>query len=134
LAEFEVEEAGIEKGEVESWMAQFVEPETQFELVERRGNGLGLAFAVSYGWATQRERPTRSSSAPSACWRRGKFLLTTNTFFSDQRGEFAETEGLGLMVIAEDRALPRFIFHKDAWVCVDHPRQLKREDCLPRRK
>ena len=25
----------------------------------------------------------------------GKFLLTTNTFFSDQQGEFAETEGLG---------------------------------------
>ena len=24
----------------------------------------------------------------------GKFLLTTNTFFSDRRGKFAETEGL----------------------------------------
>jgi hypothetical protein len=38
-------------------------------------------------------------------------------------------------VIDEDRALPRFILHKDAWVCVDrNPRQLNRQDCLPRKK
>ena len=147
LAEFEIQEAGIEKGEVEleyrgayhwglpaveeeeevplrqshdfefqmgiterwmlsttlgtavpegeSWKAQFVELETQFELVERRGNGLGLAFAVGYGWATQQETANELEFGPIVELGAGKFLLTTNTFFSDQRGEFAETEGLG---------------------------------------
>jgi hypothetical protein len=79
----------------ESWKAQFVELETQFELVERRGNGLGLAFLVGYGWATQPETANELEFGPIIELGAGKFLLTTNTFFSDQRGEFAETEGLG---------------------------------------
>jgi hypothetical protein len=147
LAEFEIQEAGIEKGEVEleyrgayhwgfptveeeeevplrqshdfefqmgiterwmisttlgngvpegeSWRAQSVELETQFELIERHGNSLGLAFAVGYGWATQAETPNEVEFGPIMELAAGKFLLTTNTFFSDQRGEFAETEGLG---------------------------------------
>jgi hypothetical protein len=147
LAEFEIQEAGIEKGEVEleyrgayhwgltevdedeevplrqshdfefqmgiterwmisttlgtavpegeSWKTQSIEFETQFELVERHGNGLGLAFAVGYGWATQPETANEVEFGPIMELAAGKFLLTTNTFFSDQRGEFAETEGLG---------------------------------------
>jgi hypothetical protein len=81
--------------EGESWKAQFVELETQFELVERRGNGFGLAFAAGYGWATQPETANELEFGPIVELGAGKFLLTTNTFFSDQRGEFAETEGLG---------------------------------------
>ncbi|MGV1014122.1 MAG: hypothetical protein ACOYB4_04045 [Methyloceanibacter sp.] len=35
--------------------------------------------------------------------------------------------------VDEDRAIPRYILHKDKWVCVDrNPRQLNRRDCLPR--
>jgi hypothetical protein len=37
--------------------------------------------------------------------------------------------------IDEDRAIPRFVFYKDGWVCVDrNPRQLNRLDCRPRKK
>jgi hypothetical protein len=37
--------------------------------------------------------------------------------------------------VDEDRAIPRFILHKDHWVCVDrNPRQLNRRDCLPSKK
>jgi len=37
--------------------------------------------------------------------------------------------------IDEDRAIPRYVLLKDAWVCVDrNPRQVKRQDCLPRKK
>jgi hypothetical protein len=33
--------------------------------------------------------------------------------------------------IDADRAIPRFILHKDTWVCVDrNPRQLNRQDCF----
>lgn len=36
--------------------------------------------------------------------------------------------------VDEDRAIPRYILHKDHWVCVDrNPRQLNRRDCLPRK-
>jgi hypothetical protein len=81
--------------EGESWKTQSIELETQFELVERHGNGLGLAFAVGYGWATQPETANEVEFGPIMEIAAGKFLLTTNTFFSDQQGEFAETEGLG---------------------------------------
>jgi hypothetical protein len=81
--------------EGESWKTESVELETQFELVERHGNGLGLAFSVAYGWATQPETANEVEFGPIVELGAGKFLLTTNTFFSDQRGEFAETEGLG---------------------------------------
>jgi hypothetical protein len=37
--------------------------------------------------------------------------------------------------IDADRAVPRFILQNGEWVCVDrNPRQLKRQDCLPRAK
>jgi hypothetical protein len=41
-----------------------VELETQYELIERQGNGLGLAFAVGYGWATQAETPDEVEFGP----------------------------------------------------------------------
>jgi hypothetical protein len=42
--------------------------------------------------------------------------------------------GVHRQAIDEDRAIPRYILHKDKWVCVDrNPRQLNRLDCLPRK-
>lgn len=42
--------------------------------------------------------------------------------------------GVHHQVIDEDRAIPRYILHKDKWVCVDrNPRQLNRRDCLPKK-
>ena len=147
LAEFEIQEAGIEKGEVEleyrgayhwglpqaeedeevplrqshdfeiqmgitdwwmisttlgtivpeggSWLAEGVELETQFQLLKRHGNGIALSFATSYGWAAQPDTANEVEFGPIMEFAAGKFLLTTNTFFSRQMGEFAETDGLG---------------------------------------
>ena len=147
LAEFQIQEAGIEKGEVEleyrgayhwglpqaeedeevplrqshdfemqmgitdwwmisttlgtivpegsSWLAEGVELETQFQLLKRHGNGIALSFATGYGWAAQPDTANEVEFGPIMEFAAGKFLLTTNTFFSRQMGEFAETDGLG---------------------------------------
>jgi hypothetical protein len=147
LAEFEIQEAGIEKGEVEleyrgayhwglplveedeevplrqshdfemqmgitdwwmisttlgttvpagfNWQVDSVELETQFQLIKRHGNGIALSFATGYGWATQADTANEVEFGPIMEFAAGKFLLTTNTFFSRQMGEFAETDGLG---------------------------------------
>ena len=78
-----------------NWHAEAVELETQFEFVERHGSGLGLAFAVGYGWATQADTANELEFGPIVEWAAGKFLFTANPFFSKQMGEFAETDGLG---------------------------------------
>jgi hypothetical protein len=78
-----------------NWQADAVEMETQYEFIERHGNGIGFAFAVGYGAATQENVANELEFGPIVEVGLGKFLLTTNTFFSDQQGEFAEAEGLG---------------------------------------
>jgi hypothetical protein len=78
-----------------NWQLDAVEVETQYELIERHGNGLGLAFAVSYGWAAQPETANEVQFGPIMEFGLGKFLLTTNTYISRQTGDFAETDGLG---------------------------------------
>ena len=78
-----------------NWQAESVELEVQYELIEREGNGLGLAFQAGYGWATQGETANEVEFGPIVELAAGKFLLTTNTFLTDQQGEFAEAEGLG---------------------------------------
>ncbi len=78
-----------------NWQAESVELEVQYELIERKGNGVGLAFQAGYGWATQGETANEVEFGPIVELGLGKFLLTTNTFFSDQQGEFAEAESLG---------------------------------------
>jgi hypothetical protein len=78
-----------------NWQVDSVELETQYEFIERHGNGLGIAFTVGYGWASQAETANEVEFGPIVELAVGKFLLTTNTFFSRQMGEFAETDGLG---------------------------------------
>ena len=78
-----------------SWLAESVELETQFQLIKRRGNGIALSFATGYGWATRPDTANEVEFGPIMEFAAGKFLLTTNTFFSRQMGEFAETDGLG---------------------------------------
>jgi hypothetical protein len=72
-----------------------VELEAQYELVERQGNGLGLAFIGAYGFATRGGEADEIEFGPIVELGSGGFLLTTNTFFSSQVGEHRETDGLG---------------------------------------
>src|SRR5262245_42860004 len=53
------------------------------------------SFATGYGWATQPDTANEIEFGPIVEFAAGEFLLTTNTLFSCQMGEFAETDGLG---------------------------------------
>ena len=79
----------------ETWIAEAVEVEAQYEIIERKGNGLGLAFQFGYGVATQAETANEIEYGPIVELAAGKFLLTLNPFLSNQLGEFAETEAAG---------------------------------------
>ena len=72
-----------------------MEIELQYELVEREGNGFGLAFIGGYGFATRGGEADELEFGPIMELASGGFLLTTNTFFSSQVGEHRETDGLG---------------------------------------
>jgi hypothetical protein len=72
-----------------------VELELQYELVEREGNGLGLAFIGAYGFATRGGEADELEFGPIMELASGGFLLTTNTFFVGQVGDHRETDGLG---------------------------------------
>ena len=72
-----------------------VEIELQYELVEREGNGFGLAFIGGYGFATRGGEADELEFGPIMELASGGFLLTTNTVFSSQVGEHRETDGLG---------------------------------------
>ena len=72
-----------------------VEIELQYELIERKGNGIGLAFIGAYGFATRSKEADEIEFGPIMELGSGGFLLTTNTFFSSQVGDNRETDGLG---------------------------------------
>jgi hypothetical protein len=72
-----------------------VEVELQYELIEREGNGLGLAFLGAYGFATRSGEADEIEFGPIVELASGKGLLTTNTFFTSQVGDNRETDGLG---------------------------------------
>ena len=72
-----------------------VEFETQIELVERKGNGLGLAFQSGYGIATVGGEADEIEFGPIVELASGTFLLTLNPLFTSQVGDNRETDGLG---------------------------------------
>jgi hypothetical protein len=72
-----------------------VELETQFELVERKGNGLGLAFQGGYGIATIGGEADEIEFGPIIELATGNLLLTLNPLFTSQVGDNRETDGLG---------------------------------------
>ena len=72
-----------------------VEVELQYELIEREGNGLGLAFLGAYGFATRSGEADEIEFGPIVELASGKALLTTNTLFTSQVGDNRETDGLG---------------------------------------
>jgi len=72
-----------------------VELELQYELLERRGNGLGLAFQGAYGFATRGGEADEIEFGPIVELASGKFLLTLNPLFTAQVGDNRDTDGLG---------------------------------------
>jgi hypothetical protein len=72
-----------------------VEIELQYELIQREGNGLGLAFAGGYGFATLGGEADEIEFGPIVELASGNLVLTFNPFFSAQVGDNRETDGLG---------------------------------------
>ena len=72
-----------------------VDLELQYELVQRAGNGLGLAFLGGYGIATRGGEADEIEFGPVVELAAGKALLTINPFFTSQVGDNRETDGLG---------------------------------------
>ncbi len=72
-----------------------VEVELQYEIIQREGNGLGLAFTGGYGFATRSGEADEIEFGPIVELASGNLLLTFNPFFSSQVGDNRETDGLG---------------------------------------
>ena len=69
--------------------------ELQYELIERKGNGLGLGFTGGYGFATRGGEFDEIEFGPIVELASGKLLLTLNPFFNAQVGDNRQTDGLG---------------------------------------
>jgi len=72
-----------------------VEIENQYELIEREGDGLGLAFTVAYGFATRSGEADEVEFGPIVELESGPLLLTFNPFLSAQVGDNRQADGLG---------------------------------------
>jgi len=72
-----------------------VELELQYEVIERQGNGFGLALIGAYGFATRGGEADELELAPFFEVASGKFLFTGNPIFTAQVGEHRETDSLG---------------------------------------
>src|SRR5262245_116920 len=92
--------SGFDKALGENLQATALEVETQFGLVRREGNGLGLAFQMGYSQALNHGvqfdgEPNEFAFGPIVELARGPLLLTLNPLFGKQIGTFADQEGLG---------------------------------------
>jgi hypothetical protein len=79
----------------EDFALSAVELETQVELIERKGNGLGLALQGGYGFATRSGDADEIQFGPIVELASGKLLLTLNPLFGAQVGDNRQTAGLG---------------------------------------
>ena len=86
---------GTEQPLGEDFNLTSVELETQVELKERKGNGIGLAFQAGYGIATIGGEADEIEFGPIVELASGKALLTLNPLFTSQVGENRETDSLG---------------------------------------
>ena len=92
--------AGFDQPLGEDLQASSVEVETQFGLIRREGNGVGLAFQMQYEQAINHGAqedgdPNELGIGPIVELARGPLLLTFNPLFGKQIGKFADQEGLG---------------------------------------
>ena len=79
----------------EDFAVSAVELSLQYELIERKGNGVGLAFQTEYGFATRGGEADEFGFGPIVELATGKLLLTLNPVFNTQVGENRDTDGLG---------------------------------------
>ncbi len=86
---------GAEQPLRESFNLTSVEFETQVEFIERKGNGIGLAFQGSYTQATVSGDTNEIEFGPIVELAQGLLVLTLNPLFTAQVGENADTDGLG---------------------------------------
>ncbi|MGB6389226.1 MAG: hypothetical protein WBD76_07140 [Methyloceanibacter sp.] len=68
----------------------------QYELVERKGDGLGVAFRTIYEFALQDHSPDEILFGPLAKYVVGRDSATVNAFFIGQLGSEAEIDSLEL--------------------------------------
>jgi hypothetical protein len=92
--------AGFDQPLGEDLQASSVEIETQFGLIRREGNGVGLAFQMQYEQAINHGaqedgEPNELAMGPIVELAKGPLLLTFNPLFGKQIGTFADQEGLG---------------------------------------
>jgi hypothetical protein len=72
-----------------------VEIEGKYELIEREGNGWGLAAGAGYGFGTRSGEADEIEFGLITEYAAGLLLLTFNGLFEGQVGNNAETDGLG---------------------------------------
>jgi len=82
----------------ESLKARRLEVGFQYEIVERRGDGWGLAFRTLYEFALQDDIPDEILFGPLAKYVRGRDSFAINTFFIGQIGSEADIDSLELKV------------------------------------
>src|SRR5262245_203309 len=82
----------------ENFEAKAIELGGQYELVQREGDGFGLAFRTLYEFALQGGSPDEILFGPVAKLVRGRDSATINTFFVDQVGDHVEVDSLELKV------------------------------------
>jgi len=82
----------------ESLEARQFELGAQYEIVERKGNGLGVAFRTIYEFALQSHEPDEILFGPLAKYVRGRDSATINTFFIGQVGNDVEIDSLEMKI------------------------------------
>lgn len=80
----------------ESLKAHRLELGGQYEIIERQGNGLGLAFRTLYEFALQDGDPDEILFGPLAKYVWGPDSVTVNAFFVGQVGKYVEIDSLEL--------------------------------------
>jgi len=87
-----------------------VELEAQYEVIERKGDGIGFALDASYSFATRGGEADEFQFAPYVEWASGPLMLTINPYFGTQIGKNRDTNGLGFEYgwRAEYKVAPRW--------------------------
>ena len=80
----------------ENFNVSSVELGLQYEIIQREGNGIGLAFQTEYGFGTRGGDPDEFGFGPILELATGKLLITLNPVFTDQVGANETSDGLGL--------------------------------------